>query len=115
MNTGEREKMNVKQPTKFTVKLSNCGIDTCAGSYKKFEENNALTLLFNTQRLMAKDFVRQDNLNLQYDLACMILGSLTGWDKESLLKDIETLKEKENRKAWQIVSNIEEKRTSLTK
>jgi hypothetical protein len=77
------------KPSKFTVKISSCGVNTFSGSYAKFEDKSAMQLLFDVVNIVSKDFVGKENsLTLQYDLACVILSSLNGWDKDKLLQTI---------------------------
>jgi hypothetical protein len=79
------------KPTKFTIKIGSCGVNTCRGSYDRFEDVSALQLLFDVVNIVSKDFVgRERQLDLQYDLACTILNSLNGWDKDNLVKAIES-------------------------
>ena len=78
------------KPTKFRIKISSCGTNTFSGSYDRFEDESALQLLFDVVNVASKDFVGKENsLSLQYDLACVILSSLNGWDKDKLLKSIQ--------------------------
>lgn len=83
--------MKLVKPSKFSVKISSCGVNTCRGSYARFEDVSAMQLLFDVVNIISKDFVGKDrSLELQYDLACVILNSLNGWDKDKLLKAVES-------------------------
>jgi hypothetical protein len=104
--TGEIMSINLIKPKFFTVKLSYCGVDTINGSYKKFQSTNGLKLLYNTTSVISKDFVREANGDLLYDLALTILSTLKPIDKKQLIIDLEKCeKEKCDHlcKKWEIL------------
>jgi len=83
-------KAKLVKPNNFVIKISHCGVNTFNCSYKKFEDKSALQLLFDVVNIASRDFVGKDRqLELQYDLACAIISSLNGWDKDKLLKAVE--------------------------
>jgi len=89
----EKNKINVKKPKEFTIQINKCGLDSCNGSYKIMKDKNALKLLSAINFIVSKDFVGKENqFNLQYDLAIVILSSLNGWDVENLEKDVKNAK-----------------------
>jgi len=93
--------MKLVKPTKFRIKISNCGTDTLNGNYGLIEKESAMQLAFVINGIIIKDFVGKDNVNLfSYQLACILLDSLEGWNQEQLLEDIKNAKR--NLDSWRL-------------
>ena len=81
-------------PSKFTIKISSCGTNTCRSSFKRMENEDALLLMCHVVDLVSDSFVREkDSPTLRYQLACSLLYMINGWKDKDLIKDIKRSKE----------------------
>jgi hypothetical protein len=86
-----RQSIGFGTPSKFVVKISNCGNDFCSATYGKLEDENASQLVFRAVNIMASAIGGKEMAaTIRYQVAAKLLSTIKGWELEKLKKDIET-------------------------
>jgi len=85
--------INLVQPSKFIIRLAQCGTNTFSGGYKKMESEDGLELANRVVNIMAHDFIFNEKEPMfKYHLACLLLHQIEGYKPEELNEDIKNAK-----------------------
>ena len=87
-------KGNVAKPKHFQAKISNCGTDAMNGTYDIAEDKSAMRLMSRIFGSMSRSLAgRNLEAAFMYDFAILLLASLEGYDKDSLMDWIQKAKD----------------------
>ncbi len=78
----------VVKPKGFQIRISDCGLDTLHGTYKKLEDDDALKLALRVVNILTNDFVgREREAHFKYCIAAYLLAHLK-FPTEELERDL---------------------------